>query len=106
MSDAQIWFIIGGLAFVTFLIRYSFIGFLAGKVLPDWMKEALGFVPVTVLPALTAPAVFVGGSGGLAPAAILIGSAATVLTGVGTRSLFGGFAGGMLAYHLTKALGA
>lgn len=42
-----------GMAAVTFLIRYSFIG-IAGKVrMSDRVSKTLRFVPVTVLPAIT-----------------------------------------------------
>lgn len=41
-----------GMAAVTFLIRYSFIG-IAGKVrMSDRVSKTLRFVPVTVLPAI------------------------------------------------------
>ncbi len=99
MSDLEIWGIIAGLAGVTFLVRYSFLGLLAGRVLPGWLTAALSFVPVTVLPALVAPAVIYGSEGDLAPMSVMVGAAATVFVGVVTRSLFGAFATGMVAYH-------
>ena len=44
-----------GMAAVTFLIRFSFIG-LAGKVqMSSRVSKTLRFVPVTVLPALQSP---------------------------------------------------
>lgn len=104
MSDAHVWTVIGGLAVLTFLTRYSFIGFLAGWRFPPWFTEALGFVPVTVLPALAAPVMLLGPEG-LAPPPILVGSLATIAAGIATRSLFGGFAAGMLSYHVMKLLG-
>ena len=104
MTDEKVWTVIAGLAVLTYLTRYSFIGFLAGRRFPPWVTEALGFVPVTVLPALAAPVVFLGADG-LAPPAILMGSLATLLTGILARSLFGAFAAGMVVYHLVKLAG-
>ncbi len=101
MSDLEIWGVIAGLAAITWLIRYSFIGFLAGWVLPGWLRAALDFVPVTVLPAIAAPAIFLGPAGAAA-LPILVGSAATLLTGILSRSLFGAFAAGMIAYHAVQ----
>lgn len=104
MSDLKVWTVIAGLAVVTYLTRYSFIGFLAGRRLPDWVTQGLGFVPVTVLPALAAPVIFLG-SEGVAPWPILLGSLATVAAGIATRSLFGAFLAGMAVFHLVKLTG-
>lgn len=57
VSTFDIWLTILGLAVATFLIRFSFIGILGGRRMPDWLLTALRYVPVTILPALIAPAI-------------------------------------------------
>lgn len=86
--DALIWSVIGALALVTYVIRYSFIGLIGDRKLPPALVEALGFVPVTVLPALVAPAVFSDADGALAlDPAQLLAAAATVGVGIWLRSI-------------------
>ncbi len=57
VSNVDIWLTIFGLAVATFFIRFSFIGILGGRRMPDWLLTALRYVPVTILPALIAPAI-------------------------------------------------
>ncbi|MFK7943173.1 MAG: AzlD domain-containing protein [Paracoccaceae bacterium] len=105
MSDVEIWAIIAGLAGVTFLIRWSFLGLLGGQMLPGWARMALGFVPVTVLPALVAPVVLFSPEAGWASLPVMAGAAATVAVGMLTRHLFGAFGTGVLVYHMAVAAG-
>lgn len=49
------WIAIGGLAVGTFLIRYSFIGFLAGKRLPPRVERALQLAVPAIFAALVTP---------------------------------------------------
>ncbi len=56
-SNLEVWITIVGLAVATFFIRFSFIGILGGRRMPDWLLTALRYVPVTILPALIAPAI-------------------------------------------------
>lgn len=58
MSQGWLWitFLIIGL--LTFGIRLSFIGFLGGARIAPLLQRALRFVPVAVLSALIAPALF------------------------------------------------
>jgi len=56
MNDLPVWILFIALALGTFALRYSFI-YLFGKVdMPDWLRNALRFVPASVLAALVAPA--------------------------------------------------
>lgn len=43
---------------VTYLPRMIPMVFLAGKKIPDWLNEWLGYIPVTVLAALLFPTLF------------------------------------------------
>ncbi len=51
------WIAIAGLAIGTFLIRYSFIGLLAGKKLPPKLERALQLAVPAIFAALVIPLV-------------------------------------------------
>lgn len=56
-SDFEIWGLIALLGIGTFLIRFSFIGLIGDRKLPDWVLAHLRYTPVAVLPGLVAPLV-------------------------------------------------
>ncbi|MEM9717431.1 MAG: AzlD domain-containing protein [Pseudomonadota bacterium] len=92
MSD--IWLIIIGLAVGTYLIRYSFLGIIGDRELPDWMQRHLRYVAVAVLPGLIAPLVlWPSANGGEPEPARLIAA----FVGLGAGIMFKNVIGGMLA---------
>lgn len=100
-GDVLIWSVIIGLGLVTYLIRLSFIGLIGDRRLPPAVVEALGFVPVTVLPALVAPAVFSGADGEFALEAPKLAAAAAVLAvGMATRHLLVALVAGVGVFFL------
>jgi branched-subunit amino acid transport protein len=62
-GHADGWIAIAGLAIGTFLIRYSFIGLLAGKKLPPRFERALQLAVPAIFAALVVPLVIMVGSG-------------------------------------------
>ncbi|MBY6201907.1 AzlD domain-containing protein [Maritalea mobilis] len=56
-TDAEIWGIIAALGAGTFLIRFSFLGLIGDRPLPEWLLRHLRYTPVAILPALVAPLV-------------------------------------------------
>jgi branched-subunit amino acid transport protein len=106
VSDATIWGIILSLGLITGLIRYSFLGLLRAREVPERVKDALGFVPVTVLPALVAPmVVFAPRSDALAdPHRVLAGLVALAVA-IATRSMLATVGTGMAAFLMLRALG-
>ena len=56
-STPEIWAIIIVLGIGTYLIRFSFLGIIGGRKLPDWVLRHLRYTPVAVLPGLVAPLV-------------------------------------------------
>lgn len=56
-SDPVIWFVIIALGAGTYLIRWSFLGVVGNRDLPDWVIRLLRYTPVAVLPALVTPLV-------------------------------------------------
>lgn len=105
MSGSYVWGVIFGLGAITFLIRFSFFGLLAGRRLPPLAERALRYVPSAALPALVAPMVALDPAGGAAPAPVW--GAALVALGVGatTRHAVASIAAGFAAFHALGAMG-
>ncbi|SFD44304.1 AzlD domain-containing protein [Roseivivax sediminis] len=57
ISDTAFWVLTILLGAGTFLIRFSFLGLLGGRTLPDWALLHLKYVGVAVFPALILPLV-------------------------------------------------
>lgn len=106
MSDGYIWAVTVGLGVTTYLIRFSFLGLIGDRQLPPRVEQALGFVPVTVLPALVAPALLTGANGGLTlDAASLLPAAAVLAAGAATRRMLWALAAGLAVYGLLAVIG-
>lgn len=105
MSETDVWWLIAGLGVVTYLIRFSFLGLLAGRRVPGWLTEVLGFVPVTVLPALVAPMVVMQDGQIAAEPARLAGAAVGVALGAGLGNVAAAIAGAMATFAVLTALG-
>lgn len=58
MSAITLWLLILAAGLVTFAVRLSFIALLGKVELPVLLERGLRYVPVAVLPALIAPALF------------------------------------------------
>lgn len=108
MTEAYIWTIILVLGIGTYLIRFSFLGLIGGRDLPEWVLRHLRYTAVAVLPGLIAPLVLwpAATSGEPDPARL---SAALVTFGVGllTRNAIAAIlCGGFTLYAMIWALGA
>ncbi len=94
----KVWVTILGLFLATYLIRFSFIGLLGGRPVPEGLKRALVYVPAAVLPALIAPMVLTeGGAPAFLPEKLVPALAAFAL-GVATRNVLAGILGGLGGY--------
>lgn len=95
MSDLTIWFVIVILGVGTFLIRWSFLGALGDRDLPQWVMRMLRYTPVAVLPALCTPLVmWPAATGGQPDLARLSAAAATLIVGMFTRNIILAILGG------------
>ena len=56
-STFEIWLIIVLLGLGTYAIRFSFLGLIGDRKMPDWLLRHLRYTPVAVLPGLVAPLV-------------------------------------------------
>ncbi len=83
ISDAMFWGVTVLLGIGTFLIRFSFMGFLGNRRMPEWLMLHLRYVAVGVFPALITPLVlWPDATGGQIDAAHLLGAAAAVAAGL------------------------
>ena len=103
LSAWQSWAVVLSLAVLTFLIRYSFIGLLANRAMPQWLDRALKLMVPAIFAAIvfTSVAMVSGGLAGWAYwpryAAAVLALGAAVLTrgnmlvtlGVGMAALHG-----------------
>ena len=86
MSDLTVWTVIIFLGIGTFLIRFSFLGIIGGRKLPEWALRHLRYVPVAVLPGLIAPMVaWPQATGGEPDPARLLAAAVALLVGAMLR---------------------
>lgn len=100
MNGYPVWTIIVALALGTFLIRYSFIGLLGTRPLPDRLLRYLRYTPVAVLPALVAPMLaWPAATGGVTEPARLLAALATVLVGWRSKSLLFAVIAGLAVFY-------
>ena len=55
IDTTTFWILTVGLGIGTFVIRFSFLGLLGGRKLPDWALLHLRYTGVAVFPALVTP---------------------------------------------------
>lgn len=103
MSEQKIWMVIALLGLGTFLIRYSFIGIIGNRELPEWLLRHLRYVPVAVLPGLVAPlVVWPAATDGHPDPARLLAAAMALLIGAIFKSTLGAITGGMGMLYLVQ----
>lgn len=105
IDRGEFWTVLAVLGAGTYLIRFSFLGFLGNRVLPIWLSRALRYTAVSVLPALVAPAVLwpAGTGGQLDPARIAAGLA-TLIVGALLRRMIPAIATGAMVLFLMQYL--
>ncbi|MEO1293752.1 MAG: AzlD domain-containing protein [Pseudomonadota bacterium] len=100
-----VWSTIAGLGIVTYLIRLSFLGILAGKTIPSEVARFLRFVPVAILPALVAPyIVYPPATGGETDPIRLAAAGAAFVAAVLTKSILAAIAAGMGSLWVLNAV--
>ena len=107
-SDAEIWLIITLLGVGTYAIRFSFLGLIGGRRMPDWVLRHLRYTPVALLPGLVVPLVlWPDATGGDFDPVRLIASGVTLWAGWWRNSMiWGGGAGAATFLALSWLLGA
>lgn len=95
---------IASMAVISAILRISFTVGLQESKLPAWLRQALNFVPVAVLPALVVPAVLQPSDGD--PSAIPFRVGATLVAGLVSwrrRSMPLAIVSGLVCFWLLQA---
>lgn len=104
-STAAIWTIILASAAGTYLLRWSFLGVLGGRGIPEWGIRMLRYTAVAVLPGLVAPGVlWPAATGGNPDPARLAAAFAALAAGLVIRNLLAALGAGMGAFWLIRWL--
>ncbi len=94
-SEATVWAMIAILGVGTYLIRFSFLGLVGDRKMPDWVLRHLRYTPVAILPGLVAPLVVWPTATGGEPDPIRFAAAAmTLLVAWWTKNMLAGAAAG------------
>ncbi len=105
MTDGTVWWIIGLLGAGTFLIRFSFLGLIGDRKLPDWILRHLRYTPVAFIPAIAAPLVlWPAATGGEPEPARLASAAVTLVVGLWTKNVLYAVVAGLITLYAGLAL--
>lgn len=104
-DSTTLWIVIISLGIGTYLIRFSFLGLIGGRELPEWCLRHLRYVAVAVMPALITPLViWPDATGGEPDPARLIATLAAFLIGIKFNSVIGAVFAGMLTLYSLQLL--
>ena len=99
-STLEIWIVILALGAGTFLIRYSFLGMIGDRQIPEWALRYLRYTAVAVMPGLVAPlVVWPGATNGQPDPARLMAAAVAIGVGVFTRNTLAAIITGMVTLY-------
>lgn len=94
------WIVLIGLGLGSFLLRFSFIGLLGNRPLPEWVMRHLRYVAVAVLPGLVAPAVMMpAATGGQFDPPRAMAALAAIIAGVVTRNVLAAIITGVVVLY-------
>lgn len=104
-SAGEIWFIIAALGVATYVIRFSFLGLIGDRELPEWLLRHLRYTPVAILPALVTPlVVWPSTADGALSAPHLAGAIAAMGIGYWRKSPIWAVVAGMGTFLVVRAL--
>lgn len=91
----ELWIVIVALGVGSFLFRFSFLGLVGNRALPDWLLRHLRYTAVAVIPALVAPlVVWPSATGGETDPTRLAAAIATLTVGYLTKNVIAAMAVG------------
>lgn len=106
MTDYPIWVIICALGGLTYLTRFSFLGLIGNRPLPDWVLRHLRYTGVAVMPGLVVPLVlWPQATGGEPDLARLLAAGVTLAVGVWRKDVLAAVLAGFAALGLAVFLG-
>lgn len=99
-SDVAIWAIILVLGLGTYVIRWSFLGVIGSRPVPEWAARLLRYTAVAVLPALAAPlVVWPAATGGQPDPARMTAAAVTLMVGLALRNTLAAILAGLVTLY-------
>lgn len=99
-TTTEIWIIIAGLGFGSWLLRFSFMGIIGSKTLPEWILRHLRYTAVAIMPGLVAPLVlFPQATGGQPDPARLIAALAALGVGYWTKNVLAAITAGAIGLY-------
>ena len=107
VDHSSVWLVIFALAIGSFLIRFSFLGLIGDRPMPEWVLRHLRYTPVAVLPGLVAPLVlWPAATGGSPDPARLSAALVTLLVGYFSRNVLAAIlSGAATLYGMLYLLG-
>jgi branched-subunit amino acid transport protein len=100
-STAEIWLIIAVLGIGTFALRFSFLGLIGNRDLPDWVLRHLRYTAVAILPAIVTPLVlWPSATGGQMDPARLAAAGVALVAGYLTKNAIWAIVLGMGTLYL------
>jgi len=107
LPQSTIWTIIILLGVGTFALRFSFLGLIGKRPMPEWLLRLLRYTPVAVIPGLMAPRIFLPPEGAQTPDLTLVAAVAvTLAVGLWTKSAIWAMLGGALTLTALTLLAA
>lgn len=107
IDQGTLWTVILGLGLGSYLLRFTFIGLVGNRPIPEWLLRHLRYTAVAILPALVAPQIlWPAATNGDPDPARLAAACVTLAVGLMTRNVFAAiFAGAITLYALLYVLG-
>lgn len=105
-DTGTIWMVIALLGIGTLAIRWSFLGLLGNRALPDWALRHLRYTAVAILPALITPRVlWPEATGGEIDPARIAAALLALAVGYVSRNALATIAAGLGALLMLQAVG-
>jgi branched-subunit amino acid transport protein len=107
IDPLTLWIVIIGMAVGSFALRFTFIGLVGDRVMPEWLLRHLRYTAVAIIPALVAPLViWPTATDGAPDAPRLLAAGVTVAVGLATKNVIAAiFAGAGALYGLLYLFG-
>lgn len=100
VNHSTVWLVIFALAIGSFLIRFSFLGLIGDRPMPEWVLRHLRYTPVAVLPGLVAPLVlWPDATGGMTDPARLAAALVTLAVGYFSRNVLAAILSGAVTLY-------
>ena len=96
IDKTTLWIVIFALGIGSFLLRFTFLGFVGDRPLPAWLTRHLRYTAVAVLPALIAPLVVFSGENGSTEPTRVVAAVVTLVVGMWTRNVLAAIGAGTL----------